>query len=121
MQLFVGNKLHICNRFKSNPYVYFSPVYANQIVRFPTYNLIHEYPIPESNRTIYHLDLYRLNDPEELYYLGVADLWAEQTLFLVEWPEKGKGILQKPDYLIEISKKSGQTEEIREFSICHTF
>ena len=92
-----------------------------EAVTSPTYNLIHEYPIPESNRTIYHLDLYRLNDPEELYYLGVADLWAEQTLFLVEWPEKGKGILQKPDYLIEISKKSGQTEEIREFSICHTF
>jgi tRNA threonylcarbamoyladenosine biosynthesis protein TsaE len=88
-----------------------------EAVTSPTYNLIHEYPLAAAGRTIFHLDLYRLNDPEELYYLGIDDLWTDTSLFLVEWPEKGKGILRDPNYSIEISKKTDQTEEIREFSV----
>lgn len=89
------------------------------IVTSPTYNLIQEYPVtsdPSSpsaakavkdgsdKRVIYHMDLYRLNDPQELYYLGVTDLWDESSLFLVEWPEKGDGVMQQADYVVEITK-----------------
>lgn len=73
-------------------------------VTSPTYNLIHEYPLPARSRVIYHLDLYRLNDPQELYYLGLQDLWNEEALFLVEWAKKGEGVLQAADYVVEVEK-----------------
>jgi len=82
-------------------------------VTSPTYNLIHEYPINDYERVIYHLDLYRLNDPEELYYLGLDDLWAEDRLFLVEWPQQGGGALMRPDFLIRINHINQPGSEAR--------
>ncbi len=56
-------------------------------VTSPTYNLIHEYPV--TGGVIFHMDLYRLNDPQELEFLAIADLWQSQSLFLIEWPHRG--------------------------------
>lgn len=67
-------------------------------VRSPTYTLIEPYEI--GARRIYHLDLYRLSDPQELDYLGLRDLIAEDALLLVEWPERGAGALPAPDLRI---------------------
>jgi tRNA threonylcarbamoyladenosine biosynthesis protein TsaE len=67
----------------------------------PTYNLIHEYPV--SRGTVYHLDLYRLQEPAELQFLGLADLCSDNSLFLVEWPNKGEGFLPVPTHVITIS------------------
>ena len=56
-------------------------------VTSPTYALVHEY---EGDRfPIYHLDLYRLNKPEELTNLGWDDMLRSHALVLVEWPERG--------------------------------
>ena len=52
------------------------------------------------NRTIYHFDLYRLGDPEELEYIGGRDYWEGSALSLIEWPEKAQGYL--PDADLEI-------------------
>lgn len=56
-------------------------------VTSPTYALVHEY---KGDRfPIYHLDLYRLTQPEDLTNLGWDDILRSHALILVEWPERG--------------------------------
>ena len=69
-------------------------------VRSPTYTLVEPYPSGES--TVYHLDLYRLGDPEELEYLGLRDMLDNSSILLVEWPDRGAGFLPKADLVLEI-------------------
>lgn len=69
-------------------------------VRSPTYTLLEPYEFAAIR--LYHLDLYRLGDPEELEYLGLRDLLDGQSLILVEWPEQGQGALPPPDLTIRI-------------------
>lgn len=70
-------------------------------VRSPTYTLIE--PYEAGGRRIYHLDLYRLSDGEELEYLGLRDLLDEQAVLLVEWPERGEGWLPPADLTVKIT------------------
>lgn len=58
-------------------------------VRSPTYGLIAEYA-PRGRRVL-HLDLYRLQAPDELEQLGIADYLPGSRLWLIEWPEQGAG------------------------------
>ncbi|MCK5696836.1 MAG: tRNA (adenosine(37)-N6)-threonylcarbamoyltransferase complex ATPase subunit type 1 TsaE [Gammaproteobacteria bacterium] len=62
---------------------------------------------------IYHFDLYRLEDPEELEYMGIRDYLDGSSIVLIEWPEKGQGILPKADLTINITyQNSGQLGRI---------
>lgn len=79
----------------------------------PTYTLVEPYDL--SGRAIYHIDLYRLSDAEELRYLGFDEL--DQGLRLIEWPDRAPQIAGHADIRIRLSyEKSGRTATVEGLS-----
>jgi len=70
-------------------------------VKSPTYTLLEPYEV--AGRTIYHFDLYRIGDSEELDFIGFDELLDADAIKLVEWPEQGAGRLPAPDIDIRLS------------------
>ncbi len=64
-------------------------------IKSPTYSLLETY---ERDRWhVVHLDLYRLAEPRDLVALGLSDHDHEGSLWLIEWPERGEGVLPQAD------------------------
>lgn len=70
-------------------------------VKSPTYTIIEPYLI--EYKRVYHFDLYRIGEPEELEAIGLRDYLDGESRILVEWPERAADLLPQPDLLLVIA------------------
>jgi tRNA threonylcarbamoyladenosine biosynthesis protein TsaE len=82
-------------------------------VSSPTFTLIHEY----GNGRVYHVDLYRLEEPRELATLGLDELFDRDALVLIEWGERFSRFL--PAQRTEIRIRAAGRDE-REIEVIQT-
>ncbi len=74
-------------------------------VKSPTFTIIEPYEL--NNKNIYHIDLYRINDPNELEIIGLREYINEsEAIIFIEWPEKSFGFLKKFDLKISLKHSS---------------
>jgi tRNA threonylcarbamoyladenosine biosynthesis protein TsaE len=79
-------------------------------VSSPSYALVHHYAPPDTRLVVAHADLYRLNAPEELDELGLADE-RDNQITLVEWAERaGRGYMMPSHHIIIAPQPSGARE-----------
>ncbi len=74
-------------------------------VKSPTFTLVEPYEL--AGRQIFHFDLYRLADPNELEYIGIDDYFGDGRLCLVEWAERGEGFLPDCDLRVTLELADG--------------
>ena len=81
-------------------------------VSSPTFTLIHEY-----GTSVYHIDLYRLDEPRQVATLGLDELFDRDALVLIEWGERFPQLLPAARTEIRIRATDG---DVREFEITQT-
>tara|TARA_R110000868_G_scaffold318028_1_gene578790 strand:- start:5816 stop:6205 length:390 start_codon:yes stop_codon:yes gene_type:complete len=69
-------------------------------VKSPTFTIVEPYELAQG--LVFHFDLYRINDPSELESLGWRDYFTDDSIVIVEWPEKAQKLLPKPNMICDI-------------------
>ena len=80
---------------------------VRQSMPSPSFNLLFRYPAFDGLEVV-HLDLYRLERPDELWELGWEELGQPNEIVLVEWPERAGGLLPEDHWRVELSTPPGE-------------
>lgn len=91
---------------------------VNETVTSPTYSLVNEYTISDSIMRIFHFDLYRLKNTQELLDIGFEEyLYAEDAYIFIEWWNLAESLLHTlPHVLIQFEKIDETTRKITLFA-----
>ena len=81
-------------------------------VTSPTFSLVNQYFTPGGN-SIFHFDLYRIEDPAELFDMGYEEYFFSGDLCLIEWPEKASHLIPEDALRVEIIVGKNESREIR--------
>src|SRR5438309_10232317 len=84
---------------------------SEEEVTSPTFTLVHEYRGPRA--TLYHIDLYRVDTPRQLETLGLDDLFAENSILLIEWGEKFARFVRDRDVEITLERVGENDRKIQ--------
>ncbi len=79
---------------------------VRQAMPSPSFNLLFRYPA-RLGLEVVHLDLYRIESPNELWELGWEELGAENEIVLIEWPERAGDLLPSDGWSIELAVPAG--------------
>ncbi len=84
----------------------------------PTFSIINEYRFIENqeNKKIYHIDLYRLKNINEIVEAGVEDCIYSGEICMIEWAEKALQLFSEDALHITITPKKSTTREIKMFT-----
>jgi tRNA threonylcarbamoyladenosine biosynthesis protein TsaE len=77
----------------------------------PTFSIINEYRLDE-DRKIYHIDLYRLKDEEEVVQAGVEDCVYSGNICMIEWPEKAPHLFDENSVHVFIDPVSEKERKV---------
>ena len=81
-------------------------------VNSPTFSLVNEY-FDEDGASIFHFDLYRIEDPAELFDMGYEEYFYSGSRCFIEWPEKASHLIPEGALIAEIIVSDSGSREIR--------
>jgi tRNA threonylcarbamoyladenosine biosynthesis protein TsaE len=84
-------------------------------VKSPTYMLVEHYPL--SSLYFYHFDFYRFADPSEWETAGLAECFRDDSVCVVEWPERVAPLLPPPDLMVTLSHPVDPDVEGRQLAL----
>lgn len=87
---------------------------VEDVVSSPTFSIINEYRFMDNGKpaSVYHMDLYRLQDEEEAIRAGVEDCLYSGHYCFVEWPEKAPDLFPEETLYVSLTAKDGEQREI---------
>jgi tRNA threonylcarbamoyladenosine biosynthesis protein TsaE len=83
---------------------------SNDVVSSPTFSIVNEYLA--ENQSIYHFDLYRIEDEDELYDFGIDTYIYNNNFVFVEWPELLKPLIQNKYSVVKITLSENTSRTI---------
>lgn len=80
-------------------------------VSSPTFSIVNEYVT--ADHLIYHFDLYRIKDIEELYNLGIEEYLFTKNWIIIEWPEKIEQLISLPYNIVKLELTDSNTRTLK--------
>ncbi len=85
-----------------------------ELVSSPTFTIINQYPHPEG-WVVYHMDMYRVEKPDDAYQLGLDEYFDSGSWCFIEWPERILPFL--PEKFVSLTIEADPSTAARKFTL----